>query len=140
VSRRYVIELSDQQAIVIQNALNLYFRIMMGQWGELGMMARFDMFAREDGTKFPMSMYEPFDKLLEAVVAVAFGFRPGQSWGILNSEIPDVARVACDIHDVIRHQRWVDEGGDEHGYSVASWEPRRLSEHEELPIIRRIEE
>lgn len=136
---KYAIEMSDEQAVVMQEALDLYFRLLMGQWNELGMMARIGMFRHKDGKDYlPVELYEHLDNFLQAIVVLVFGFRPGESWGISSGEIPDSARIAYDIHDVIRHQRWQDNGGDERGYSVASWPPRRLSEHEELPVIRRI--
>jgi len=65
----------------------------------------------------------------------------GASYGIRNKEVPNEAREAFDIHDVIRHQLWLDQPEDKRQkYTVDSDTPyARGYSDTEIPVIIRPE-
>lgn len=96
--------IDEEHASVIINALDLYSRLLMGQIEEL------DRFFRDLGFREREDVYKKIDvEVLEALVgmlkAATFpGCPKNGSYGIYNEEISDKARVAWDIHQVIRHR------------------------------------
>ena len=135
----YEIELTEKQTQIIQEALNLYFRLHLGQWQELANMVRTGWYFRhKNGKETSMPLWGAVEKLIDTLIWIVFGFRPGESWGIRNKNVPDSARIACDIHDVIRHQLWYDRTTGQ-GHGVDSDEPYSIS-GDPLPTIRRVAE
>ena len=134
----YEIELTEKQTQIIQEALNLYFRLQLGQWQELAHMTRVGWYFRhKNGEETSMPLWGAVEKLIDTLVWVVFGFHSGESWGIHNKNVPNSARIARDIHDVIRHQFWHDR--EDQGHGVDSDEPYSIS-GDPLPTIRRVAE
>ena len=99
----YTMKFNEQQAGIIQNALNFYFRSFLGQldlWHVSIDGESFDYFERN---------------IVEGALKNVMKLSQNSSYGINSKEIPDMARDAADIRGVIRHQLWKDrEGHSEH--------------------------
>jgi len=120
------ITLTNKQAGIVQCALNFYGRSFLGQmdlW-HLG-MGVFESNVVEEALK---KEYFKDSNLAD---------HRGASYGIYSKEISDDAREAIDIHDVIRHQFWLDRPeADRTRYTVDSYPPTNYSE-KKLPVIHR---
>ena len=93
---KYRLTLTEAQARIVKDALDLYFRIGIGQFREVEHVYNYTLLR---GTK-------DMERLREALDAAArtqgFGF--GGSYGIHSTEVHDVFRQAYDINRVIRHR------------------------------------
>jgi hypothetical protein len=127
----YSIKLTEAQMRVISDALELYMRIRLGQ---IETVVDPWMFAkRGDGRPQTAELLHEARRQLESVKEVLTGFSPTASWGIRAEEVPDVARVASDLRDVIRHHlAW--ERSPEGGGSVDFYKPMHWGS-EPLPVV-----
>lgn len=126
---KYVLEATREQMVVIKKALDLFSRIHMGQLCE----------AQYFGRKRTAQEQEYLRKVLDAAKVIHTGMESNAYFGIHQREIPDEARVAWDIQQVIRHKlAWDSESGD----NIKTWknvdynEPMRSSP-EPLPTIEK---
>ncbi len=87
------LELSDEQLSVISKACELYARIYMGQLEEVAPLF----------TSMPEARYQELTLALKALNTVITEMPEQAHFGIRNERVPEVARCAYDIHQVIRH-------------------------------------
>lgn len=121
---------------VLQDALELYMRLGMGQIDELSWFWSTHRWApsgsgiRGQAKDFSRDMVDgPLNQLRGLVYGIA---GPGTSYGIANPSISDVFRVACDAREVLRYQvAWFKE--PEGGYTVDFNEPMHHS-HDRVPL------
>ena len=122
------LNISDNQAKIIQEALNLYFRILMGQFHEIEYFLRKEMVEpniSEEiiGDAIRQIKEEYFPELSE------YGY-----YSIDSYQIPEKARIAVDIHDSIRHiLTWKNK--PEGGITVDFDKPYGFSRTEKLPEV-----
>ena len=108
---KYLLELDDAQADVLILALDAFSRLHMGQMGTVIddiSLHHDNRFRNEDSPpKITEEYFAWRDRLKEiaAYLGKVFTFMPeNASFGIRSPEIPDLARVAWDVHQVIRHK------------------------------------
>jgi len=117
---KYTLEITDKQAWIIRDALNFYFRSYLGQLDLWHVLPDLDK-----------------RNMMETSFQCAMGCR-GYSKGLYSKDVPEEARRACDIHDVIRHQLWKDNP-NRGTQTVDSTPPCQRSDYD-LPEIKIIEE
>ena len=127
--KRYRLKLTAKQMGVLQHALDMYFRLGMGQTREVG--------EHMIDHRLPINEWcdrrDRIDSILAAARTVARPeLSPNAFHGIDSTAIDDVNRIASDVHDVIRHHVVMEN--DPRGWTVAHDEPRARS-HEPLPSI-----
>src|SRR4051812_19032275 len=98
MTKKYILEIDENQARTLEKALDLYSRIGMGQLREIINVLRYD--ERLDNKNLEVAR-----NILDNVKLLVFG---DDFYGIYSHEVPDVYRVAWDIQRVIRHQLWLD--------------------------------
>jgi len=126
---KYELKLTEQQARVVVQALDFWSRMFLGQVEEI------KWHPAVQGRK---SM--ALDSLLRQLKPVIFPELSSHAYfGIHSDKVPDEARQAFDILQVIRHQMWI-SNGREPRYVVDADEPMRLSENESLPRIKELKE
>lgn len=127
----YTLKLTENQCRVVQSALDLYYRIGMGQIDEIRHFA-------VSAPGFKPNLNEVDESLAVLKMALLGWKHLGTAHSIRSTELPDEMRVACDIHDVIR-QRLAFDGlkpGDKPGFGVA-FDPVRKKGKEPLARIER---
>lgn len=87
------VELNDEQRRVALSALNLYFRLYMGQYREFLYEIVPNEVDRDDVRQKMADIHQLVYPELSGLNA---------SYGIRSEQTPEKARVACDIHDAIR--------------------------------------
>ena len=117
---KYTLEITDKQAWIVRDALNFYFRSYLGQLDLWHVLPDLDK-----------------RNMMETSFQCAMGCR-GYSKGRYSKDVPEEARRACDIHDVIRHQLWKDNP-NRGTPTVDSTAPCQSSDYD-LPEIKIIEE
>lgn len=125
---KYHLEVTKGQARIISQACELLARLHTGQLGELRLLNWPDMETRDvrETEGLCMLLKEHLFPGLE---------HPHSYHGINSQEIPDEARVAYDLHQVIR--RFLAGPKPEGGFPYVIYdEPRRTSETEELAKMR----
>lgn len=130
MTKKYTLELTEKQMGVIQQALDMYFRVAMGQHTELidqmipPLKDTDEWCRRRDGVE---------EHLREARSWAMPDLARSAYYGIYAKEIAEENRIACDIHDVIRHHlAW--ERHPEGGFQVCFDTPMAKSE-EPLPVV-----
>lgn len=111
--KTYSITLNEKQCEIVMSALDMYFRVAMGQLGVIQYHV-----TPEKNHKIERNVV---DGSINHLKSVLFGFDyPGLNYSICSNELPDQYRIAADIHDVIRHRLAVDnlEPGKK-GFGVA---------------------
>lgn len=127
--REYRLTINDEQAGVLMEALDMYFRVGMGQLREVGgHLVPFKLPSEEY-----RSRRDAVDEALRQVRALAMPeLHRNSDHGIASDAIDDSNRVACDLYDVIRHHvSW--ERDPTGGWTVNFDKPRRLST---VPLAR----
>ncbi|MBC8157529.1 hypothetical protein H7X64_05115 [Armatimonadetes bacterium] len=87
------LELTDEQLSVISKACELLSRIYMGQLEEVAWLFG----------SLPEAQYQELTETLKALNPVITGMSKQAHFGIRDERVPEVARYAYDIHQVIRH-------------------------------------
>lgn len=104
---RYILDLSEKQAEVVATATELLARVFMGQMDSVSralvgaMMRRGEL---DDGDGSRLRDVENMRALLEKAQCIYTQRPANASFGILQYEVPDQARMAYDIHQVVRHR------------------------------------
>ena len=123
--RHYTLTLNEGQARLISKATELLARLHMGQFDHLD-------FALNPAERFP-------DSLCYAMKAIMFPELDGPTfYSISNEKLPDEARVAYDLHRVIRHRLAWDNHPEGDKWQVDFDEPRQLGA-EPLAEIQEVE-
>lgn len=110
------LHLTEEQLRVVQQALDLYTRIGIGQFERIKDHPTFErhlynQLMDEDG-KADYARYHEIrlmadTKLMEARnLLIQEDLHPQASWGIFNEKADESCRVAYDIVQVIRHEFW----------------------------------
>ena len=103
-NKRYVLSLNERQARTVVNALDCYTRMFMGQIGFALDDAYRDICSREQRDR-PQLDYERCYNAIGELKAVLFPeLHQNASYGITSPEVSETARVAIDIHDVLRNR------------------------------------
>jgi hypothetical protein len=122
--RRYRLEISEEQARVISLACELLSRLHMGQ-----LNAAADVHVQRD-------CFHALADELRKLKPMLTGMPQNAHWGITGPELPDEARVAFDLHQVIRHRLAWDH--DPNGDTDSRFdEPVPFSTTESLATIHR---
>lgn len=137
---KYKIELSEDQARIIKNALEEYFRLRMNQTWDFADDLCFEDFNYENLTdeefneriKLRDTFRDELQKLLNK-------YHPLQFSGSKFRKQTIEMRRAQDIWQVIRYMLWMNHHGEESSWCVDSREPMSMT-GEALPKIERIEE
>lgn len=136
--KKYRLELDEQQAQLVIQALDMATRIHMGQTNIVGEYLQ--------GCSPRNANPEIVDSALELLRRECFGFTRSESFGITSEQISDDARVMWDIHQVLRHRLSWDRAGNPETRDWSTMmgvnfdEPRRSSHEVELPRIETAEE
>jgi len=97
----YQLTITGTQGDVINRALDLYYRLMMGQLGEIAAVMRHRSMLR--GDSFGAIDWRRVDDLLAELKGIVFPTLGSAFYGIASPEVPDEAKKMCDLRDVIRH-------------------------------------
>lgn len=136
--KKYRLELDEQQAQLVIQALDMATRLHMGQTNIVGEYLQGCSSRNAD----PVIV----DAMLDRLRRECFDFSRSQSFGITSEKISDDARVMWDIHQVLRHRLSWDSAGNP---ETRNWttmmgvnfdEPRRSSHERDLPKIETVEE
>lgn len=128
MSRRYQVELSEEQVELISKACEMVARIHMGQ---------LDMVADVVTARTPTERFiELKDRLLE-IEPLITGMHKHAYYGIRSDQIEDKARQAFDLYQTFRHRMAWDRT-PEGGMFTQFDEPFHLSTQQSLPIIKEI--
>ena len=124
--KSYTLTLNEAQIGVVQQALDMYFRVGMGQLRDVvehAIPARMhidDWCDRRDNAEIAM-------KAVKAAVMPELHLNA--YYGIRSEKIDESNRIACDVHNVIRHHlAWERKPAGDIS-SVAFDTPYALSEH-----------
>jgi hypothetical protein len=96
--QKYVLHLTEKQAQVIVNALDLYSRIGMGQLKEVAHILRLNPNSSDNTSDILNDIYNELIDLSKLWIGGS-GY-----YGIFSDKISDVFRTAWDIQQVIRHR------------------------------------
>lgn len=121
----YRLTISEHQAHVLMRALDMYFRVGMGQLGEVAE----HLVTKKATTIEWCDARDLVHDCLRAARVYAMPELPSQNayHGIASEKIDDTNRVACDLHDVIRHHlSW--ERHPEGGWTTNFQKARGLSQ------------
>lgn len=137
MKNRYILTLTEKQAVLIKNALEEYFRIRMNQWGDLAdslVMKDIDLSPNNPNHDKAFERYiterEAVRKVLECAGRII--------WENQRNPKSEEQLIAEDIWQVIRHQLWKDSE-NRNDWCVDSREPLRMSD-EPLPEMQKVEE
>jgi hypothetical protein len=136
VTMKYTIEVNEEQARLMAEALDLYMRVRLGQIEVIIDPWRFAK--RGDGQEQTANHLVHAESLIGEAKMVLTGFTPSASFGIGSSDLPDSAKVAQDMRSVIRHRLAWDRSPDG-GHGVDFNDPMKWGSHP-LLVITRIEE
>mgnify|MGYP001069562857 CR=1 FL=1 len=137
MERRYILTLTEKQAILIKNALEEYFRIRMNQWSDLAdslVMKGIDLSPNNPNHE---KIFERYITEREAVRKV-FECAGRIIWENQRNPKSEEQLIAEDIWQVIRHQLWKDSENKVE-WCVDAREPMRVSD-EPLPEMKKVEE
>lgn len=128
---KLTIELSETQAYILRDALDAYSRLLAGQVSIAVMDATHWMINRKDHK----IDHDKLRLILDEAQRLITGLARGAGFGIHAKEIPDRARQAYDLQQVIRHAvSWhLNPKADSCFRAVDYDTPSRTSEKEELP-------
>lgn len=132
------ITLSEQQARLINKALDLYARLLIGQVEELEYVFRHISMLPPKTTYDQMDL-EKVCEIIPQLKAVTFPQYPmNGSFSIGNPEVHDSARQMVDIQDTIEHALYDPE--KDHSVHRAKFEPFHHSKETPLPTVEKIED
>ena len=134
----YNLTINKKQALLIKVALEEYFRIRMNQWSDLAEDLAIVGFTYnkddpENDQKFDnyLRRREYTKAMLEQAMMAA---QPQRAYEMI--PISEECCVAHDIWQVIRHQLYLDNGGDPNGWVVDARPPLSVSD-EPLPVMKK---
>lgn len=124
--KKYRLEMDEEQLSVVNEALEEYFRIRMGQWSGLAD----DLSAQN--VDFHMENKEVYSRVFDRYINTRDCIR--QIFESVSRILCDGLRkktkrmlVAEDIWQVIRHQQWIDRGAKD-DWCVDAMEPMQFSD------------
>lgn len=136
MTNKYKLTITEHQASVINRALDFYSRMLIGQVREIKNVYKMERNFND------LPDHDQADEAIEKVRELYFPGHPSNgSFGIYSPEVPDSARIAWDIQQVIRHRIAWRRAGDpsERDWSTMTGvtydEPMKSSSKEDLPKI-----
>jgi hypothetical protein len=126
--RKYEIKVSEKQVRIINAALDLYSRLLMGQWEECVL------------SELHLSDNYQCEQELRRI-ATEYKARPSPNgfYGISNERVHDNARTAWDMQQVFRHRiSWDNE--PKGGWTVNFDKPMQTNPEVELAKIEKVDE
>lgn len=137
MDKRYILSLSEKQAVLLMVVLEEFFRIRMNQWGDLA-----DSLAMKNIDLSPDNPNHEkiFDGYIQDRDAVQKVFECAGRilWDGQRNDKSEEQLIAEDIWQVIRHQLWKDSK-NRNNWCVDSRVPLRVSD-EPLPEMKKVEE
>lgn len=137
MDKRYILSLSEKQAVLLMVVLEEFFRIRMNQWGDLA-----DSLAMKNIDLSPDNPNHEkiFDGYIQDRDAVQKVFECAGRilWDGQRNNKSEEQLIAEDIWQVIRHQLWKDSK-NRNNWCVDSRVPLRVSD-EPLPEMKKMEE
>ena len=137
MDKRYILSLSEKQAVLLMVVLEEFFRIRMNQWGDLA-----DSLAMKNIDLSPDNPNHEkiFDGYIQDRDAVQKVFECAGRilWDGQRNNKSEEQLIAEDIWQVIRHQLWKDSK-NRNNWCVDSRVPLRASD-EPLPEMKKMEE
>lgn len=134
MSKKYILELNENQIRLVKDSLEEYFRIRMGQWRDLAeslASKNIDLSADNPHHEKIFDRYLTEREAVERVLKSAGDILWRAPYDNPKSEDQLIAE---DIWQVIRHELWKDNP-DRNDWCVDSREPLRVS-REPLPEMR----
>lgn len=128
----YHLAMTERQAQVLVNALDLYSRIGMGQLTEIAHILRMTVVGNPSDT---VDALDAVERLTREASSMWMGGSGGY-YGITSEKISDVFRVAWDLQQVIRYRLAWDRK-PEGGIQVHFDDPMKTSA-EELAVIKKV--
>lgn len=137
MEKKYILTLTEKQAVLIKEALEEYFRIRMNQWGDLA-----DSLAMKNIDLSPDNpnhgrIFDGYITERDAVLKI-FECAGRILWDGQRNNKSEDQLIAEDIWQVIRHQLWKDSENKVE-WCVDAREPLRVSD-EPLPEMKKVEE
>lgn len=123
--------LTDQQAQVLVDSLDLFSRILLGQLESVA-----HVMMKHEVSKLDDTDWEYYHILEERLRSSKYllGFERNGGLGIHNEKVDDNARVAYDVQQVLRnHLAW--KRNPDGGILVCFDKPHKTSTTQELPIL-----
>lgn len=133
---KYQIEVSEEQARIISEALDLYMRVRLGQVEVIIEPWRFAI--RGDQQEQTAERLLVAERLVGDAKMALTGFTPTASFGIGHDAVPNDARIAQDIRQTIRHRMAWDRR-PEGGHTADFHEPMSWGK-QPLPKVSKVEE
>lgn len=136
MENRYILTLTEKQAVLIKVALEEYFRIRMNQWGDLAdslSMKNVDLSTDNPNHEKIFERYITERDSVRNVLECAGRIL----WENQRNPKSEEQLIAEDIWQVIRHQLWKDSE-NKNAWCVDAREPLRMSD-EPLPEMRKVE-
>lgn len=137
MDKRYILSLSEKQAVLLMVVLEEFFRIRMNQWGDLA-----DSLAMKNIDLSPDNPNHEkiFDGYIQDRDAVQKVFECAGRilWDGQRNNKSEEQLIAEDIWQVIRYQLWKDSK-NRNNWCVDSRVPLRVSD-EPLPEMKKVEE
>ena len=137
MGNRYILTLTEKQAILIKDALEEYFRIRMNQWGDLAeslVIKNIDLSTDNPNHEKIFERHITERDAVRNVLECAGRIL----WENQINPKSDEQLIAEDIWQVIRHQLWKDSE-NKNDWCVDASEPLRMSD-EPLPEMKKVEE
>lgn len=137
MDKRYILSLSEKQAVLLMVVLEEFFRIRMNQWGDLAdslAMKNIDLSPDNPNHEKIFDVYiqdrDAVQKVFECAGRIL--------WDGQRNDKSEEQLIAEDIWQVIRHQLWKDSK-NRNNWCVDSRVPLRVSD-EPLPEMKKMEE
>lgn len=131
----FQIVMTDEHMEIVERALDLFTRVQLGQMEEVLDLFRWDGRKHKPGQEEtgPVTLDDmrAADEHLNCVKELLTGFSRGASWSIGSPEVPDAARVAYDVRQVMRQKRSYAKA-PEGGMTVNFDDPMRWGK---LPLV-----
>lgn len=127
----YQLTLTEGQAQVLSDALDIYSRLHMGQLDSLQ-----EILACYSKTRPGMAPFHEIRQTLQDIEPMITGLSNHAYYGIHSPELKDTARVAWDLHRVLRHRLAWDRN-PEGGFTVQYDKPDQSSQ-EPLATITKL--
>lgn len=124
----YVLKMTSEHCKVVQDALDMYSRVLMGQW---------EIVSEKLAGSISIEERLRFRDIIDAAKREILNMGLGASHGIHNQkDVSDNARVAYDLTQVLRHEVWSRQPAtDRQNYGVDAYPPNRSSENVPLAEI-----
>jgi hypothetical protein len=97
------LKMNKQQAKIVDIALELFTRLHLGQLEELLWLPIAKNGDKNVNSLGSMKSIEA-QEIIQTLKKEMFGFDRSMNWGLSSDKVADQAKIACDIHEVIRYK------------------------------------